>query len=137
VLWAHNGHVSRQPDRMGGHLAARYGEAMRVIGFTLGDGDYTAVGPRGLSSYPATPPESGSLEEVFRKTGIPRFALDLRGAAGSRESAFLTEPHVFRSIGAVATDEQFAPASLATQFDVVIYFDHTKASSRLPTGPQP
>ena len=116
---------------MGAHLAARYGSAMRVIGFSLGDGDFTAVGPRGLSSYPAMPPQPGTLEEIFRATGIPRFALDLRGAADKPDAAFLAAPHDFRSIGAMATDTQFFATSLASQFDVVIYFDHTRPSERL------
>ena len=55
----------------------------------------------------------------------------------SNTRAFLAEPHGFRSIGALATDNQFAPTRLATQFDVVIYFDHTTASLRLPAGPMP
>ena len=116
---------------MGAHLAARYGDAMRVMGFALGDGSFTATGPRGLASYPAAPPEPGTYEEVFRGTGIPRFALDLRGVAANRESAFLAAPHAFRSVGAMATDSQFSATRLASQFDVVIYFDHTTPSARL------
>jgi erythromycin esterase len=131
VLWAHNGHVAREPNWMGAHLAARYGDAMRVIGFALGDGAFTAVGPRGLSAYPAAPPEPGTLEEVFRATGLPRFALDLRGTSNTPDAAFLSAPHNFRSIGANASDNQFFPTNLAKQFDVVIYFDHTKPSVRL------
>ena len=137
VLWAHNGHVAREPNWMGAHLAAHYGEAMRVIGFSLGDGDYTAVGPRGLAPYPAATPEAGTLEEVFRATGIPRFALDVRGAGKSPDAAFLAASHSFRSIGAMATDNQFFPTNVASRFDVVIYFDHTKASARLPAQPRP
>jgi len=137
VLWAHNGHVARQPNWMGAHLAARYGDAMRVIGFSLGEGTYTAVGPRGLSSYDAAPPEDGSLEQVFRATGLQRFALDLRGSANTPDASFLATPHEFRSIGALATDNQFFPTNLAQQFDVVIYFDQTRASTRLPVPPRP
>jgi len=131
ALWAHNGHVNRVPNWMGAHLAARYGSAMRVVGFAMGEGEYTATGPRGLSVYPAAAPPAGSLETVFRATGIPRFALDLRDAARSPASAFLGATHDFRSIGAVALDNAFAPARLASQFDVIIYFDHTKASAEL------
>lgn len=137
VLWAHNAHVARQPNWMGAHLAARYGDAMRVIGFSLGDGDFTAVGPRGLSSYPAAAPQPGTLEEVFRATGIPRFALDLRGVAGKPDAAFLAASHDFRSIGAMATDNQFSGTALASQFDVVIYFDHTTPSARIASQPRP
>ena len=137
VLWAHNGHVARVPNWMGAHLAARYGDAMRVIGFSLGDGDYTAVGPRGLASYPAAAPQPGTLEEVFRAAKIPRFALDLRGVAGRPESAFLAASHDFRNIGAMAMDNQFFATSLASQFDAVIYFDHTGPSMRLMSQPHP
>ena len=110
---------------------------MRIIGFSFGDGDFTAVGPRGLTSYPAVAPPQGSFEDVFRSTGIPCFALDLRGVGGNPESAFLAASHDFRSIGAIAYDAQFFPASLASQFDVVIYFDHTKPSARfaMPLAP--
>jgi erythromycin esterase-like protein len=94
------------------------------------------VGPRGLAAYPAAPPEPGTLEEVFRATGIPRFALDLRGADKTTDAAFLAASHSFRSIGAVAMDNQFSPTNVASRFDVVIYFDHTKASARLPAQPQ-
>jgi erythromycin esterase len=137
VLWAHNGHVARQPNWMGAHLAARYGDAMRIIGFSLGEGDFTAVGPRGLASYPAATPQPGTLEEVFRATRIPRFALDLRGVADRHESAFLAASHDFRSIGSMATDNQFFATSLASQFDVVIYFDHTRPSARIMSQPPP
>jgi erythromycin esterase len=137
VLWAHNGHVARQKNWMGAHLAARYGNAMRVIGFALGDGDFTAVGPRGLAAYPSAPPDPGTLEDVFRATGIPRFALDLRRAGDRPESAFLAASHDFRSIGAMATDSQFFPTHLANDFDVVIYFDHTTPSVRIQKPIQP
>ena len=131
VLWAHNAHVARTPGWMGAHLAEHYGSAIRVIGFSLGDGNFTAMGPRGLNTYPAAAPEAGTYEEVFRATGIPRFALDLRGVAAKPESRFLAEPHEFRSIGSMATDNQFFASSLASQFDAVIFFDHTNASARL------
>jgi Erythromycin esterase. len=110
---------------------------MRVIGFSLGDGEFTAVGPRGLTSYPAAPPQPGTLEEVFRATGIPRFALDLRAVADRHESAFLATMHDFRSIGAMAIDNQFFATNLASQFDFVIYFDHTGPSTRLTNPPRP
>ena len=131
VLWAHNGHVARAPGWMGSHLAERYGSAMRVIGFALGDGEYTAVGPRGLTSYPAVPPEPGSVENVFRATGFPRFALDLRGVSTTPAAAWLAAPHDFRSIGAMATDNGFSPTRVAALYDALIYFDHTKASAEL------
>jgi erythromycin esterase-like protein len=104
---------------------------MRVIGFALGDGNYTAYGPRGLSPYPAASPPLGSVEDVFRASGLPRFALDLRDVSRAPASAWLAAPHDFRSIGAMAMDSGFNPARVAAQYDAVIYFDHTTASAVL------
>ena len=134
VLWAHNGHVQRADNWMGGHLDAAYGSAMRVVGFALGEGHYTAVGPRGLATYAAEAPLPGSVESVLRATGIPRLALDLRLAANSPDARWLAEPHDFRSIGSMALDRAFTPTPVARRFDVLVYFDQTTATTRMPTG---
>jgi erythromycin esterase len=134
VLWAHNGHVQRADNWMGGHLDAAYGSAMRVVGFALGEGEYTAVGPRGLATYPAEAPPPGSVESVLRATGIPRLALDLRLAASSQEGRWLAEPHDFRSIGSMALDRAFVPTPVAKRFDVLVYLDQTTATKRMSNG---
>ena len=132
ALWAHNGHVARAAGAMGSLLAARFGSAYRVFGFAMGEGEYTAIGPRGLAAYPAPPPAPGSVEAVLRRMGMPRLVLDLRGAATERNGAWLAEPHLFRAIGALATDMQFTSTPVATRFDALIYFDRTTASRPLP-----
>ena len=127
VLWAHNGHVQRASGWMGGHLDAVYGPQMRVVGFALGEGEYTAMGPRGLASYRAVAPPPGSVESVLRSTGIPRLALDLRSAANSPggDGNWLAQPHDFRSIGSTASDWGFFPTPVAKRFDVLVYLDQT------------
>jgi erythromycin esterase len=132
VLWAHNGHVERRAGPMGGHLDAIYGSAMRVVGFALGDGAYTASGPRGWTTYPAESPPPGSVESVMRATGIPRFALDLRAASHDARGRWLLEPHDFRAIGAMATDRTFTPTPVATRFDLLVYLDQTSATEPMP-----
>jgi len=134
VLWAHNGHVQRANGWMGGHLDAAYGSAMRVVGFALGDGDYTAVGGRGLTSYPAEAPQPGSVEAVLRATRIPRLALDLRAAAQGRDGGWLVEPHDFRSIGSMALDRAFSPTPVARRFDMLVYVDRTTPTRLMPTA---
>ncbi|HSU16987.1 erythromycin esterase family protein [Longimicrobium sp.] len=135
VLWAHNGHVSRAPGAMGAHLDHRFGSAYRVFGFAFGEGEYTAIGPRGLASYPAAAPEAGSVESVLRSTGMPRFVLDLRGAAEEENGAWLAAPHAFRSIGAGAMEHPFRDTPVARYFDALVYFDQTTPSRPLPRGP--
>lgn len=129
VLWAHNGHVNRVPGWMGDHLHKSHGTDMRVFGFAMGEGDYTAFGPRGVASYPSSPPIEDSFESAFRATGVPNFVLDLRAAQSSPDAAFLNRQHQFRSIGSMPSDLGFFPLNLVNAFDAIIYFDRTKPSA--------
>ena len=139
VLWAHNGHVCRMKYfgamAMGACLAEMYGKEQVVVGFAAGEGRHTAVVQnKGLRSDNALqlPPE-GSYEAYFRASHIPSFILDLRKATKDDPgSGWLTRPRSFRSIGALAMEEQFGPANLCELFDVITYFDQTTASRLLP-----
>ncbi len=132
VLWAHNGHVARQPGWMGAHLAERYGNAQVVVGFASHAGRYTAIQPGlGLvSDNEMTPSAPGSLEWRLHETSLPRLVLDLRGASSDApESSWLRRTHEMRSIGTVAMDRQFFPIVAPDAYDVLIYFDQTHASA--------
>jgi len=134
VLWAHNGHVQRATGWMGANLATTYGPAFRNVGFAFGDGDYTAIGPRGLTSYPAESPPAGSVEAALRATGLPRLALDLGAAKATPDGAWLAAPHDFRNIGAVAQERAFMPTPVAARYDLLIYLDHTTPTQLTPGG---
>lgn len=117
---------------MGFNLAKRYGEAMVVVGFTCHEGRYTAVRQgRGLvDDNKLLPPTPGSLERTLVDTGLPRLVLDLRKASrDAPESSWARRPHDLRSIGALAMDRQFYPVVVPDAYDVLIYFDKTKASA--------
>ena len=138
VLWAHNGHVGRRKGvqgAMGGFLDEWYGKDQVVCGFAAGDGRYTAiVQDAGLhNDNRLQSPIKGSFEEYFRASGRPRFILDLRHARqDDPASAWLTRPHAFRSIGAIAMDGQFMSADIRSLYDAIIYLDTTSASRSLP-----
>ncbi len=139
VLWAHNGHVSRAKHRyqaMGSFLSERHADELIVFGFAFHEGDYTAVGKRGLGTYGTSASEPGSLEWALHLTGIPRLIIDIRGAGKSPNSAWLKQKLDFRSIGAMAMDYAFYPTVLTDQFDVLIYFDESHPSVLLET-PRP
>jgi len=130
VLWAHNGHVGRTEGAMGEHLAKKYGKEMLVVGFGTGEGKYTAIRPgTGLTSDNdlRTPP-AGSLEKAFRDAGLKDFVLDLRPSATEPNAKWLARPHQFRSIGALAMDQQFGPVVAPVAYDVLVYIDKTTAS---------
>jgi erythromycin esterase-like protein len=106
-----------------------------VIGFAAGGGQYTAVVQnKGLrSDNKLQEPVEGSYEAYFRASGEPNFMLDLRKASKDTPgSGWLTGSLPFRSIGALAMDEQFSPANLCELFDIITYFDQTTASRLLP-----
>jgi len=126
VLWAHNGHVNKRPFAMGKYLDQKFGKEHLAIGFATSKGDYQAIGNgKGLSNHKLQTAPDDSIEAAFQRTGLPRFFLDLRGIATSPDAAWLNEPHPFRSIGALAMEQQFSPASLSSMFDAIIYLEET------------
>lgn len=134
-MWAHNAHVQRRPGWMGRFLEERFPGQVVVLGFATGQGTYMAVSDeRALASHSLAPPPPGSFEQVFLATGLPRFVLDLRRAVpGSTGSGFVFEERRFRSIGAVAADEQFHPLRLRESFDAVVWIEKTTAA--VPLAP--
>jgi erythromycin esterase len=98
VLWAHNGHVTFNPEMslgwkpMGARLRDRFGSSYKVFGFSFYSGDFyaqlldssdpartLAAAVLGLAANPsinrAPPPVPDSYETVFHATGIPMFIL--------------------------------------------------------------
>lgn len=138
VLWAHNYHVSRRPDSMGGYLEQTHPKDMLVLGFAFNQGKYTARGPGSLGTHDAGPAMGGSVESYFHATGLPRFFLDLRGIPGTApSSSWLNESRPFRSIGAVALKCGYDQRVLAKDYDGILYFDQTNASAVFPRPAKP
>lgn len=132
VLWAHNAHVSREEGAMGGYLAERFGKDMVVLGFSFGQGTYTAVGDQGLGTQEALPVMPGSVESYLHSAGLPRLILDLRGAAGSPAAPWLAAERPFRSIGARAVRCAFYPTPVASHYDGLVWLAETRHSVTLP-----
>ena len=130
VLWAHNGHVSRQDGAMGSHLAKKYGKQMVIVGFGAGEGTYTAIA-RGFGlkkDNELTAAKAGSLEKVFRDAKTGDCVLDLRPGATNADGQWLQRPHYLRMIGALAMDMQFQPCVLPDLYDAIVFVDKTTAS---------
>jgi erythromycin esterase-like protein len=119
---------------MGSFLAERFGKDLLVLGFACHEGRYSAIKQgKGLTDDNAvTPSYPGTLECYFHESGLPRLILDMRKAAAkTADSAWLTRSLDFRSIGALAMDQQFHPTRLVDEYDGLIYFDQTTASKLL------
>jgi len=139
VLWAHNEHVKREPEAMGGYLSQRFGGDLVVVGFATGHGAYRARGQRGdhaLGSFPLQMPPAGSVESVFAATRLPLFMVDLRSTPTDAAARWLLDDHPLRSIGAMElTGEfQFRPASVARNYDLMFWIEQTSPTVPLPGG---
>lgn len=85
--------------------------------------------PDGLSTHGTSPSDVGSVEWAFHRTGFPRLMLDLSlTSPGDQNSACLTEPIGFRSIGALAMNDAFCQTNIADDYDVLIFFNQTNPS---------
>ena len=142
VLWAHNGHVNRDPTYapMGSVLSERHADDMSIFGFAFHEGEYTAVGKDRLGTYGTSSSEAGSVEWALHESGMARFVLDLGSvSAESPRSGWLTETLDFRSIGAVAVEYAFFPRVVTDMFDALIFFEESHPSRSLtrPGSPPP
>jgi erythromycin esterase-like protein len=140
VLWAHNSHLGdARATQMGqggelnvGQLVReRYNQEAILVGFTTHHGTVTAASgwDSGAERKHVRPALPNSYESLLHETGLPSFMLPLRK---SRASNFLSEPRLERAIGVVYLPEterssHYFFASLPMQFDVVLYFDETRA----------
>ena len=136
VLWAHNMHISREPDWMGALLARDFGASYLPFGQCFHSGTYRAIGSNRLGTFPAFDSFPGSAEYIFHQTGTPQQILDLRLTSANNPAASWPYDGIeFRSIGAGEIDgiNEFAPTQrLAADYDGLIFFDQTTASVELP-----
>jgi len=141
VVWTHNAHLGdaratqlgRQGEWNVGQLARqRYGLESILVGFTTYAGSITAASEWGgeAERKHVRPALETSYEALFHATGIPRFLFSLREGGEVLQS--LREPMLERAIGIIYQPEtelasHYFYASLPSQFDAVIHFDHTRA----------
>lgn len=144
VVWAHNTHVGSAlaTERavygelnLGQLLRGRWGEQVRLVGFTTYAGEVMAASrwgeaPRIMQVLPAQP---GSYAAIFHATGVPRFLLILRDRP---VGGYLNWLRPQRAIGVVYQPQlelfgHYFDARLGAQFDAVIHFDETSAVTPL------
>ncbi len=147
VVWAHNSHVgdaaATDMGRMGevtlGELVrATHPNGVVLIGQTTYDGTVTAASDwhapverkRVREALPA------SYEALFHDVGLPRFMLDLRGAAATLPN--FDQARLERAIGVIYRPESerashYFRAQMDEQFDVVLHLDRTRAVEPLET----
>jgi erythromycin esterase len=130
ILWAHNGHITKHRPQMGYCLDQEFGVEYYNIGFASNTGKYTAVNSGKLNSNNILEPgKPGSFEYQFHNTGTPLFYFDFSKVNdGEPEGLWLKSKLDYRSIGAVAFEDQFYPTDLNKHFNAIIYIDSTSAT---------
>jgi erythromycin esterase-like protein len=139
VVWEHNSHVgdARATElASGGELnvgqlvRTRWPDDALLVGFTTYDGRVTAASEWGAAAERKVvrPAPAGSYEELFHRSGVPRFTLPLRAPS----LQVLRDPRLERAIGVIYKPEterasHWFHASLPAQFDAVIHLDRTTA----------
>jgi erythromycin esterase-like protein len=140
AVWAHNSHLGdaratqmgqRGELNVGQLIREQYGDRARLIGCTTASGTVTAANdwdePVHLKKVRQA--IDGSYEAIFHDAAVPRFFLPLHGA---EVRSALTKPHLERAIGVIYRPEterssHYFYASLPSQFDGILHFDHTTA----------
>ncbi|MBA3631307.1 MAG: erythromycin esterase family protein [Acidobacteria bacterium] len=140
VVWAHNSHLGdaratemgkRGEWNVGQLVREKYGNEAILIGFTTHAGTVTATTnwdePAKLKKV--RPSHKNSYEQIFHKTGLPQFFLNLRD---KETEEILRRPQLERAIGVIYRPEtervsHYFTAVLSEQFDGVIHFDETRA----------
>ena len=138
VIWAHNAHISKAPDkfgtiRMGNYLAKTFGNKMIAIGFATEQGTYTAVNKETKSVDSANVlllSKEGSCEYILKTAEADNFLIDLRNSAmADKATSWMFEKPLIRHIGAIANDKyQFMNTDLNKDYDMLIFLRKTNAS---------
>jgi erythromycin esterase-like protein len=119
-------------------LSKRLGDRYRNVAFAFGDGTLRAripvirrsanQGEPGLSDARIAPPRPGTFEDVFHRTGLNGFWLDLRHVGTETGAGWLRGPHQMRLIieqYAVQSPQSFeTPIEFPTFFDGVVFVNH-------------
>jgi len=135
VLWDHNERIARTGGAMGEWLAKRFGGDLVAIGFATNQGQCTTTKSTSadLEATEIQPGPEGSFEAIAQASGIPRFLLDLRQVPpGSPLAARLARGLTMRSIGPATPKQEFWPAAVARQFDVIAWVAKTQATRPFP-----
>jgi erythromycin esterase-like protein len=148
VVWAHNSHLgdaratemSRRGELNVGQLVReRHGEEAVLVGFTTYTGTVTAADDwdEPAQRKRVRPGLADSYEALFHDVGLPQFLLITAAATNA-----VAGPLLERAIGVIYRPEterlsHYFHARLATQFDVVIHVDETRAVEPLERVAEP
>jgi protein-L-isoaspartate(D-aspartate) O-methyltransferase len=151
IVWEHNSHVGnalatemslRGEHNVGQLCRSKYKGAAYIVGFATDHGTVAAASDwdEPMEVMQVRPAHAESYERVFHDSGVPAFRLPLRTPKRSAVTDEFLAPRLERAIGVVYRPDtellsHYFHASLAQQFDELVWFDATTAVE--PLGPLP
>ncbi len=144
IVWEHNSHVGnalatemslRGEHNVGQLCRAKYGDdGTYIVGFGTDHGTVAAASDweEPMQIFEVRPSHPESYERVFHESGVAAFRLPLRAPKRAAVRDELSAPRLERAIGVVYRPDtellsHYFQASLAQQFDELIWFDRTTA----------
>jgi protein-L-isoaspartate(D-aspartate) O-methyltransferase len=143
IVWAHNSHVGnalatemslRGEHNIGQLCRKKWENDCYVIGFGTDHGTVAAASDwdEPMHRMQVRPARHDSYERIFHDSGLPAFMVHLRDPRRQALKEELSVVRLERAIGVVYRPEterasHYFEASLASQFDELIWFDETTA----------
>jgi erythromycin esterase len=147
TLWAHNGHIARDPDyivdgSMGYRLYETFGSQYQAVGFGFSQGSFTALGTDQQGSYTepethqiTTEPRDNSINFIFHHASHKNFVFHLDVIpGGSQWDNWLSRQRPFLMIGAGYDGDPadcYRVLDIRGHYNRIIYFDSTNATTLL------
>jgi erythromycin esterase len=134
VIWAHNGHIMKTNQMQGAHLAQKLGNDYVTFGFSFFDGNYTAAGNKGLTSYEAVKAYPGTLEYLLNQLNDPIFIIDLKKIKSDnhKDTEWLLGQLEYRRVGAMGGNPiEFSESKISDDFDYLIFIKTSSSSTLL------
>jgi erythromycin esterase len=138
ALWSANGHVRRDPYRMGYYLGRAYGTGYYAFGLEFDRGGFRALDvaakPPVLKNFNVLPAYQGSLGWLLTRTGKGSAFIDFRGAPSTGLVAeWLHLPRLTRGIGNGYSAESLSdytgqPMTPGVSVDGLIFVERVSAA---------
>ncbi len=152
IVWAHNGHVTRDSGgmfdsnlkTMGETLAERYGRAYFAVGFAFGAGSFQAMvehdpGEWALTEVTLGAPPASSLDAALAAAAqSPASLLDMRQQQDCL-AGWLSRELATRESGAVYSHQDENPAVIVpvSRYDAIAFVSQTTRARPTKTGHRP
>lgn len=142
VLWGHNYHVGTSDGAMGSFLRRRFGQDLRVFGFSFDRGEFQArdvMVDGELRVHRVEPAKEGSLDAQLAEAGLELAALDLRNLPETGPvAAWFATTRPVRSIGSGYTEQHpewyWTTGRVTEVYDALLFVRETTAARANPTG---